>query len=358
MHGTCTQCDFTGELRRSDLCGACYQRHWKAGTLPPFQRVPRAPRVTRDCQHPRAPHKHGTRAAYVLDRCRCDSCTTANRVAQASNRQAKNVARWNPEIAPFIAGDIVRAHLRELMTAGMGWKRVAEVAGVSSSTVYPILYGKHADDPLHPEHRPPRKQVRREVARALLDVRLDLAPGGLVDGTGTRRRLQALIAIGWPQSHLAQKLAMTPANLGSVIHGDANVRKSTAAAVQALYDTHWRRGPQTPDARGRRSVAGSKHLAALKGWALPMAWDDDEIDDPAARPRGLDTDTVRAARISEVERRLAAGASRAEVCRRLQMHGPTDVERMLERGGRSDLAAQWRAMRNPSFVRTQRVSAA
>lgn len=357
MHGTCTECDFTGELRRSDLCGPCYQRHWKAGTLPPIKRTHRAPRVIRDCQHPRTPHRHGTRTAYVLDRCRCDSCTTANRTAMANNRQAKNLARWNPEAAPFIAGDIVRAHLRELMAAGMGWKRIAQAAGVRSSTVYPILYGKYVDDPLHPEHRPPRKQVRRDVAEKLLAVHLDLAPGGLIDGTGTRRRLQALIAIGWPQSRLAQMLGMTPASLSKVIHSEMSVRKSTAAAVKSLYEDRWHGGPQTPDARSQGIIAASKRLAALKGWAPPMAWDDDEIDDPAARPHCVDAEAVRVARISEVERRLAAGASRPEVCRRLRMRGPTDVERMLERGGRSDLAAQWRNLRNPSFVRNQRVSA-
>lgn len=34
-------------------------------------------RPTRDCQCKRANHQHGTRTAYVVDRCRCDPCREA-----------------------------------------------------------------------------------------------------------------------------------------------------------------------------------------------------------------------------------------------------------------------------------------
>ena len=78
MIGSCTRCDFTGELRRRDLCPACYQQLWRAGALPKLTRAPRALRVTRDCEHPGHPHRHGTRVAYVIDRCRCEPCTAAN----------------------------------------------------------------------------------------------------------------------------------------------------------------------------------------------------------------------------------------------------------------------------------------
>lgn len=79
MEGTCVECSKVGPLARRDLCGACYQRHWKAGTLPSIPKAATAPRVARECEHPGHPHRHGTRVAYVLDRCRCEPCTAANR---------------------------------------------------------------------------------------------------------------------------------------------------------------------------------------------------------------------------------------------------------------------------------------
>lgn len=35
--------------------------------------------VRRDCEHPGTPHLHGTRRAYVSDRCGCTRCRAANR---------------------------------------------------------------------------------------------------------------------------------------------------------------------------------------------------------------------------------------------------------------------------------------
>ena len=39
-----------------------------------------AARVKRDCQCKRASHVHGTRTAYVVDKCRCRPCTDALRI--------------------------------------------------------------------------------------------------------------------------------------------------------------------------------------------------------------------------------------------------------------------------------------
>ena len=50
---------------------------------------------------------------------------------------------------------------------------------------------------------------------------------------------------------------------------------ATARKVADLYDQLW-------DQPGNR--AKSINLARARGWALPLAWDDDEIDDPAATP--------------------------------------------------------------------------
>lgn len=347
MIGSCTRCPFVGTLRRRDLCGACYQKLWSAGALPKLSRLPRTSRPTRDCEHPGQPHRHGTRSAYVFDRCGCDDWAAANRHGARERARRKALARWNPQDYDLVDGDVVRAHLRELMAAGMGWKRIAVVAGVGSSTVYPILHGKYADNPLHPEHRPPRKQVRREVAHKLLTVRVELADGALVDGAGSRRRLQALVTIGWSQTRLAKMLGVTVTNLGKVIHGGGQLRKSTVDAVHQLYEQHWSSGP-TPASRFEQAgITRAVAVATQHGWVPPLAWDDDTIDDPFAAPDIGAAVPAMAARVENALDLLDIGESPAQIALRLgvtmsalvqsiRRHAPTAraaaFERELKRG--------------------------
>lgn len=96
-----------------------------------------------------------------------------------------------------------------------------------------------------------------------------------IDATGTARRLRALVAIGWTFDDLAHQLGY--ASKGSLRNITARryVSPATEKRVRALYDrlsmTH---GPSSR----------SRAIARGRGWAPPLAWDDDSIDDPAAEP--------------------------------------------------------------------------
>lgn len=318
MTGTCTRCGRARKLRRRDLCGACYQTLWKSGCLPELPAKRRAPRVVRECRHAGRPHRHGTRDAYVSDRCRCEPCTGANTAEARARSHRRAMARWNQPDSAMVDGETVRAHLRALMDAGMGWKRIASLAGVSSSTVSSILYGEHRYDPSHPDYRPPRKQMRRRIADALLGVRLDLADRALVDATGARRRLQALVVVGWSQSRLAQMVGMTPASLGLLIHGRRDrVLVSTAAAVQRLYDAHWAAGPVPTNRAERSGFVRVRAAAVERGWVPAMAWDDDMIDDPAAQPCMGDVITGVPARVADAIELLDSGEIPEQIAGRL-----------------------------------------
>jgi hypothetical protein len=64
--------------------------------------------------------------------------------------------------------------------------------------------------------------------------------------------------------------------------------RTTADAITRVYDELSMTVPQDDEA-GRSPRAGRIHdrqrrLAARRGWAPPLAWDDDTIDDPAATP--------------------------------------------------------------------------
>lgn len=99
---------------------------------------------------------------------------------------------------------------------------------------------------------------------------------GPITAVGTRRRLQALVAIGYTQHDLCRISGLSPSSVSHLIRG--NVRRTSPAKaelVAKLYD----RLSMTPGGN-RDAAARAKHL----GWPPPLAWDDDSIDDPAAEP--------------------------------------------------------------------------
>jgi hypothetical protein len=225
---------------------------------------------------------HGTRARYVRGPgpgigpgCRCEACTAASRAEGARRSRAILYGRWQP----YVNAGPVREHLRALAAAGIGHRRVGELAGVSSGSLSKILYGG-------PGNRPPSKRVRPQTAAAILAVRPSLeqlAPGALVDVTGTRRRAQALVACGWSQARLACELGLTAANFCAMLRRD-QVTAATARAVGDVYDRLWNRAPPEHDQRTRISAARARNHAGREGWAPPLAWDDDQIDNPHAQP--------------------------------------------------------------------------
>jgi len=98
---------------------------------------------------------------------------------------------------------------------------------------------------------------------------------------GTRRRLQALVAFGYPRCYLADRIGMLPSNFGRLLSdSNSQVLAITARKVVALFDEL--SATPGPSSRARKD-------GARRGWAVPMAWDDDTIDDPLAAPdRGVE----------------------------------------------------------------------
>lgn len=220
------------------------------------------------------PRPHGN-AKYHLEKCRCHTCAQAARDYENSRYRAIAYGRWQP----FVDAEPVRQHIRTLGEFGIGWIRAAKLAGVSTGGVSKILYGDR------PRGLAPTKRVRPETALKLLAVEPTLANLGArtpIDGTGTRRRLQALVAMGWTQSELARRLDMNRSNFGRTIVS-ALVEAGTARSALALYDELWRLDPVGHGVAQHRAV-DARASARSKGWAPIGAWDDDVIDDPEAFP--------------------------------------------------------------------------
>lgn len=220
--------------------------------------------------------EHGTYVKYKLDGCRCYPCCYAE--AQYRNNRSRAIAygTWQP----YVDAEPARTHVRTLGEFGIGWMRLAQLANVPRGTVSKLLYG----DPRR--GMAPSKRLLPKNAAALLAVEptLDnLGAAALIDGTGTRRRLRALVAAGWPQARLAGQLGLNPSNFGTTLHGERQVRVGTARATVALYDQLWRADPRERGVDNQAYSRARNHAASCQ-WAPVGAWDDDTIDDPAAFP--------------------------------------------------------------------------
>ena len=228
--------------------------------------------------------EHGTRARYVggpdehgqAGGCRCTPCTEANRADHERRARLILYGQWQP----YVDAARAREHVRELSAAGIGWKRVAELAGLSSGQVSTLVYGRPR------QGRPPSRRIRPATEQAILAVRPGpeaLGSSALTDAAGTRRRLQALVALGYSQARLAGRLGMLQQNFAHVLTRD-RVTAGTARAVRALYADLWDAAPDESTHRARVSVSRARNYARARDWPVPMAWDEEALDDPAGGP--------------------------------------------------------------------------
>jgi hypothetical protein len=127
-----------------------------------------------------------------------------------------------------------------------------------------------------------------DIERRILDVTIPNADAlnGTVDGPGTRRRLRALVAIGWPLDHLA---AAVDWPIGKVQRLVCETKRPTVLVtdyltVCALYDQRW---AWIPEEHGvpAEEAAQARETARISKCYSPLAWDDATIDNPRVGPR-------------------------------------------------------------------------
>ena len=241
-------------------------------------------RTPKPCRCARAQHQHGTRMAYVRDRCRCLPCSAANSTYSALQNRQQAYGRTP---TGWVDAEPVRQHVRAILATGVGWKRIGQVAGVASGTMTTLLYGKTREDG---RRSAPCRRMNPAAARKLLALPLPTVtqlPGGVpVDGTGTRRRLQALAVLGWSVAAVAREGGIDRQSLDAAMRGRP-VLARTHQAVAVVYQRLWNTRPPADDHSSRVSVSRTVNRAASTGWVPPAAWDDDTIDDPTVQPAAL-----------------------------------------------------------------------
>jgi DNA-binding CsgD family transcriptional regulator len=196
-----------------------------------------------------------------------------------------------------------RAHIEQLLALGWTQAQISRRAGLAHRTIGAIITGC--------------TKVSNNTARAILNVPLGPAPADSrdIDATGTTRRVQALIAIGYPATYLAGRFGLAESALGRIARGEmAHVRTTTADTVALDYRMLSR--IPGPNQRARND-------ARRKGWHGPLAWDDD-IDDPTALPDidQHDDKRGRPAQIDEhrVVRLAREGLTNAQIAQRIGCH--------------------------------------
>ena len=170
---------------------------------------------------------HGTKAAYVVHRCRCEPCRYSN---VTYSRKVELKKRRGLE--PYVDAGKARAHVLELTSLGFGWKRVADVAGVGRSTVWRLLYGRPS------EGVAPSRRVRARTANRLLAVQFDLdvlADGALVDAGDTKAQLRLLRERGWTWRRIGDAVGQQGGNICRVL----TVDRCTARVARNVRDV-WR----------------------------------------------------------------------------------------------------------------------
>jgi hypothetical protein len=238
-------------------------------------------------------HKHeATATCYVTHKCRCAACRTANTERQRQRRKLVAYGRYVPP--DVVDAEPVRAHVRTISEYGIGLNRLAEVTGVSRSTLTGLMHGvgKGRRDQV-------QRHIRRTTAETLLAVRPDLslmADEAVIPARGARRRLQALIRLGWSQRRLARHLEMSYGQLGFILHDTPGITVRMHHRIDGLFADLWDKIPPHQSTGDLSAYNRSVNYAKARGWHPPLAWDDIDLDDgPATVDRVPDDDAVNRA---------------------------------------------------------------
>lgn len=295
--------------------------------------IDRRPKV---CEHA-GKHPHGSVNCYTMDRCRCLPCAAAAQDARRKRARGIAYGTWQP----YVDVEPVREHIRMLMEHGIGWKRIADLAGVSQNAVNSALYRRSGK-------KNQSRRINARSAAAILKIQPTwelLSPDAHVNPTGTERRIQALVSIGWSQADLAKQLGLHRDALHVGRRAGTPITRRNADRIAELYR-------QLQDTPGPSLHA--RRWAERHGWLGPDWWDEDTIDDPyhippvhetKPDPRSVDWAAVELA-VQGKPHRILTDAERIEAVARVPHLGLNEASRVLRirdltiKKIRADLAAR------------------
>lgn len=161
--------------------------------------------------------------------------------------------------------------------------------------------------------------------------KLNGTPSGYVSPIPSARKVQALMALGWPAYEITRRLGWRPANSNlQRMARRTRMYRHHADAIDRVYREL--SGSTGPSATTRRRAHAAGYLA-------PLAWDDIDTDDAPPTTSGNDRVEVdevavdravkgtlpaaqlrRAERVAAVRQLVDAGVTSNEIARRLNYH--------------------------------------
>lgn len=285
---TCPECGWTSKRTTAGLAAYALRKHscekyrteqaTHARGAARRAAVDRTPKV---CRHTRVHHEHGTYVAYTLDGCRCEPCAAAAKAYEDQRVRAHAYGRWDH----LVDAGPAREHVARLREAGMGLRTIAGAAGVSHGALTKLVYGTTG--------RPPSARVSKANHQAILAVPIptafDVADAATVDGTGTRRRIESLIALGWSVNRLCAEHGLDRQALDAALRWQP-VLARTARAVKTMAETIGDTAPPETTHRERIAASRARGRARANGWCVPAMWEDADVDDPYAEPPSREDD--------------------------------------------------------------------
>lgn len=174
----------------------------------------------------------------------------------------------------------LQAHLKGLHGRGMSAQAMARQTAIHSTSIDGILSGRHT-------------KVHRTIYNRLMQAKFE-APlyrsaagrptGSYQDSTGTRRRVRALQADGFPLRLIAAEMGVSLQAVSQLANKEGPVYASTAARVAEVYDKWLITDPRKDLGVGAQSYSRTKMAAERAGYPPRGCWDPDTIDDPDAFP--------------------------------------------------------------------------
>ncbi|MGP3690507.1 hypothetical protein ACTVZO_38415 [Streptomyces sp. IBSNAI002] len=196
------------------------------------------------------------------------------------------VERGTPSRSKDIAA--VRRHCRSLYyEGGMTSHAMAAQSGVGRDTIMHLINGYRVVR----GERVTVDCLLQSTIDKLWSIRLERPAaksrsGAQLPPLGTRRRLQALNAMGYDCVWMAGELGLSAGNLSTLMlshRGRRYVYAATAHRIAAFYEKYQHSNPAELG-RSAWHISTTRSRARKNGYVPPWCWDDETIDDPAAEP--------------------------------------------------------------------------
>lgn len=183
-----------------------------------------------------------------------------------------------------VPADEAARHAKSLIDAGMFVTDIARLAGVSRSIAGQVISGRV-------------RRVHRDTAAAILGVRVPKENwggcNGIISALAAQRMLQALSARGFSLAVMAEQIDTSVFSVDLIRNGKrTRIRMSMNNAISKAYKRLWDANPVEFGVTPSGATQARNHAIA-QGWPPPAAWDDEELSDPKAQPKGYRKGTGR-----------------------------------------------------------------